>query len=249
MRYGLTDRATLSMMAPHLSISSDKVQGEPYLRENSGVGDVIVTGGYEILSNPDIVLEAGFRFPTGNIDKTDALGTRINDILALGSGTTDPILGVTLYKTSVGRHGLDLFGSVRHRFTGGTNKWGYHFADETQATLGATYLIKNRIRVTPTFLGYSIGKDTWLGNIVPERGATVIRFTPEAAWQFSPESSAGFYYRIPVYRDLEGAQMAEKGTFGMTVTTSLSAIRRLGRSVMGDRGQSLESTHQEGEGR
>lgn len=224
LRHGLGEHVHLAVTVPVLSIASDKVQGEPYLRHTRGVGDVLAIAGLRLVRSPEIVFEAGVRLPTGDNDRTDALGNRVNDILALGSGTTDPVFGLSVYETSAGVHGLDLFGSVRLRVSGGTNSWGYHFGNEAQFGAGVTYSWRDRLRLTPVLSGFHIGKDEWLGNTVPERGATFLHFAPEIAWHFQPDLAVGVSYRVPVWMRLEGAQMVAESTLGLVASMDLGRV-------------------------
>lgn len=224
LRHGLGERLQLAVTLPVLSISSDKVQGEPYLRHTRGIGDVLAMAGLRLRRSPEIVLEAGLRLPTGDNDRTDPLGNRVNDILALGSGTTDPVFGLSVYETSAGVHGLDVFGSARVRLSGGTNSWGYRFGNEVQFGAGATYLWREHLRFTPALTGFDIGKDEWLGNVVSERGATILHFAPEIAWHFQPDLALGLAYRVPVWMRLEGAQMVAENTFGLVASMDLGRL-------------------------
>ncbi len=224
LRYGLTDRVNLMATVPWLSISSAKIQGEPYTRSNVGIGDALVMGSARVLESPEVLIEAGLRLPTGSTDNTDGLGTRINDILALGSGTLDPVVGASAFKGGVFGHHVDAFASVRYRHTGGTNKWGYHFGDEVQYSLGLSGQASDRVRITPTLSGYRIGEDTWVGNTVPERGAAFLNFSTEVAWRLSRDFSLGAFYQVPVRMRLTGAQMVAEHRLGLTGSMGLSSV-------------------------
>jgi hypothetical protein len=224
LRYGVGSRMNLRATLPYLEIASDKVQGEFYQRQNSGFGDLVVSLEYAITTNPQITVEAGLELPTGNIDETDGFGQRICDILALGSGTTDPILGAAIWIPRVGFDRLDVVGSVRHRFSGGQNKYGYQFGDLTVGSAHGSFKISNAIRAGVRAEGFHSQEDSWYGNSVPERGATMVQLGPTASWTLSGAFTVGGYAKTPIYMDLEGAQMVSDWVFGMEITSNLTNL-------------------------
>ncbi len=223
LRYGVSDRLNLTMALPYHQIVSSKVQGEFYTRQNTGIGDLVVTADAMVWSQPQISLELGVKFATGSVDETDQFGQRICDILSLGSGTTDFLVGTNMWVPHfAGLTGLDFNGGLRLRFSGGTNKWGYEFGDQTSFRMHWSYSLTETVRTGMRFNGYHAGKDTWFGNVVPERGATFVYAEPTLSWNVREDFGLGGFVRIPVYMDLVGAQMVAPYTLGFEVTTNLT---------------------------
>jgi hypothetical protein len=228
LRYGISSRINLVAVLPWYSIQSDKVQGQPYLRTNSGIGDLLLEADFQVLTSPQLSLSAGLEFPTGSVDNTDQYGQRICDILALGSGTTDAVLGANIWVPNAVIKKLDLVAGGRHRFSGGANKWSYRFGAETDFWAHASYALPGKVRLGARFDGFHTESDTWYGNVVPERGATVLYLGPTVAWKALPNVVVGGFAKVPVWMDLVGSQMMAPVVFGFDLTTDLtSGVRRI----------------------
>ena len=234
LRYGVSDRFNLSASLPYLNISSDKFQGAEYSRANNGFGDLVITGQYAVMTSPQLTLEAGLELPTGSVDETDDFGQRICDILSLGSGTVDPVLGMSIWVPKFGTQNLDMVASLRHRFSGGQNKWGYAFGDLTLLTAHWTYKMSTAGRFGVRFEGWHSEGDTWYDNTVPERGASILYVGPTLAWTFSPALTVGGFAKFPTLMQLEGAQMLSPVIFGFEFSSSLTDVFK------GIRGQESE---------
>ena len=224
LRYGLTRHINILASIPYQSIRSDKVQGASYSRLNRGWGDLLVTGEYRIGTSPQLTLEAGLKFPTGNIDKTDEFGQRICDILALGSGTTDPVVGVGVWIPHFIMHGLDVNAGVRHRFAVGKNKWGYQYGDQTVFSVHGSRPFADHTRLGIRFEGFHAEPDTWYDNQVPERGATMIWASPTFSINVSEGLALGGYVRFPVWMQLEGAQMVSPVAVGLELNVDATPV-------------------------
>ena len=231
LRYGLTRRINLTATLPYYSIDSDKFQGAPYLRSNSGVGDLVVMAEYRFGTAPQLTLEAGIEFPTGSVDRVDELGQRICDILALGSGTTDPVLGFGVWAPKFLLPHLDFFARGQYRFSGGVNKWGYRFGDQAALSLHASHPLKDPWRLGLRLVGLHSRVDTWFGNVVPERGSTFLYLGPTLSAGISESTVLGAFARFPVYMNLEGDQMVAPVVFGLEFSSDLTSFfRRLAGS-------------------
>lgn len=225
LRYGLTDKINLVATIPWFSIDSRKIQGAPYTRVNKGLGDLVLEAEYQFLEAPHLSISAGVKFANGSVDNADEFGQRICDILALGSGTTDFLLGGGLWVPHIaGVEHLSLFASARHRFVSGANKWGYQYGNQTTLRVRADYPVLERASVGLAVDAYRTDKDRWYGNVVPERGATFLYLGPTVAYNLSDSISLGAFVRYPVYMDLEGAQMVSPSNFGLEMTTDVSSI-------------------------
>jgi hypothetical protein len=214
-------------------IQSDKTQGEFYSRQNNGVGDLIVTADAQVFSAPHISLELGVKFATGSVDEVDELGQRICDILSLGSGTTDFLLGSNLWVPHLGLDKLDLNAGIRYRFSGGQNKWGYAFGDQASARAHISYPVTETIRTGLRFDAWHADKDTWFDQVVPERGATFVYAAPTLYWNIRDDISVGTFIRFPLYMNLEGSQMVSSYSIGLGFTTDLSNAFRAALGPLG----------------
>jgi len=224
LRYGVSEKVNLSATLPYYSIVSSKIQGAPYTRTNRGLGDLVLTAQMAVHTGPQIVLEAGLEVPTGNVDKTDQFGQRICDILSLGSGTWDPILGGSIWIPHVGTKDLDLVAGLRERFSGGKNKWGYQFGSQFDFNAHSSYKVSATTRLGLRVEGYHAGKDTWYGNRVNERGATMVYAGPTVSWLASSSLSVGAFARFPVLMNLEGSQMVAPAVLGLEFSSSLGDV-------------------------
>ncbi len=218
----MTEKLNLVATLPWYSIDSRKIQGAPYTRLNRGVGDLTVEAELAVLESPQLTLSTGVKFATGSVDNTDEFGQRICDILALGSGTTDFLLGGGLWIPHAGIEKLSLFANARHRFVSGANKWGYEFGDQTTFRVRADYPLFEIGSVGLAVDGFHSDVDLWYGNVVPERGATFVFVGPTMAWNVADGVSIGAFLRFPAYMELEGSQMVAPATFGMDLTTNVT---------------------------
>ena len=226
LRYGVSNRVNVTATLPYYSITSEKFQGAQYSRSNHGVGDLVVSAEYRIGTAPQLTLDAGLEVPTGNVDKVDEFGQRICDILALGSGTVDPVIGAGLWIPKFLSEHLDMFARVQHRFSGGENKWGYAFADQTVFAMHASHPLKDPWRIGVRAAGFHAGKDTWYGNVVSERGGTFLYVGPTISSRIAENSVLGAYARFPVVMDIVGSQMVAPVILGLEFSGDIRSLAR-----------------------
>lgn len=143
--YALSEKVRLHGMLPLRGILAPKTDvnsGDRYLREFSGVGDVLVSATYLAYSSRSsaqtvVAVTSGLRLPTGdsNPDHDWGYGNSRDPVLQPGYGTVDPLFGLSMSR-KLGKYGVSL--SAVTRLSGGTNVHGYRYADEYQGTLGVT---------------------------------------------------------------------------------------------------------------
>ncbi len=223
-RYGLAERVNLNATLPWLSIESSKVQGAPYDRVNRGFGDLTTTVELAILTSPQWTVETGFKLATGSEDERDDLGQRIDDILALGSGTTDFVIGSSIWIPLKKVFHLDLMAGVQHRFVGGQNKWGYQFGDQTTFYTHLNRKMFSSGRLGLRAEGYHTSPDEWVGHQVPERGATMLYLGPTASWDLNDALTLGGFARFPVMMNLEGSQMVAPSIVGLEFSSNITSL-------------------------
>lgn len=104
--YAPSDRLTLSIMVPVLSISMDhrvNMNGVEFTTESDGVGDITLASVYKIsdTNNSNFLFNFGLNIPTGSIDEKDGLPVSMGVAVQLpypmqtGSGTFDITPGLT----------------------------------------------------------------------------------------------------------------------------------------------------------
>ncbi len=225
LRYGVSNKMNMTLSMPYHTIASSKIQGEYYMRENNGIGDVVLTSEFAVLNSPHLTFEAGVKFGNGSVDRTDAFGQRICDILSLGSGTTDLLLGSNLWVPKVGGvTGLQLTAGVRHRFSSGQNKWGYRYGDQTIFQTHLNYLTAKTLRLGVRVDGYHTNSDAWYEAPVADRGATFVYASPTVSWNLREDMSVGGFVRVPIYMDLVGSQMVASYSVGLQMTANLTPL-------------------------
>lgn len=225
LRYGVSRNMNMTVSVPYHAISSNKIQGEYYSRVNNGVGDAVLTAEMAVLSSPHLTVEAGVKFGNGSVDRTDAFGQRICDILSLGSGTTDFLIGSNLWVPKIGGiTGLQLTAGVRHRFSSGQNKWGYAYGDQTVFQTHMNYLMAKTLRLGVRIDGYHTVRDTWYDLEVADRGATFIYASPTLSWNLRDDVSVGGFVRVPLYMDMVGSQMVASYSVGVQMTANLTPL-------------------------
>ncbi len=108
LMYGASDRWTLALMLPYVRKSMELTNrgGVRFKTRSSGLGDVKLVGmhGLYDFATPGrkLLLNLGFSFPAGQTDRSDDVpspdGNRNIKLpypMQLGSGTFDPVLGIT----------------------------------------------------------------------------------------------------------------------------------------------------------
>jgi len=89
LRYGITDKITVSALLPYAFLHTDN-------GNDQGIGDLILLGTFNVLSknNFNLALQAGVELPTG-IQKGSNFD---NTTVVVGSGSFDPMAGVIFSK-------------------------------------------------------------------------------------------------------------------------------------------------------
>lgn len=218
LNYGITDRLGVQVSIPYLwrthkhidGLGEEGVNGAGELvpfRDN-GIGDMIITGKYNVLPTLRSMIVAGFgvQVPTGSTTARDAAGELMESPTQLGRGNVG-LIGSVYQTYELIPHRLNQFfyGSYRHTFR---NNDGYQFGDEYNLNLGASgvplerapwlvltgqfhwrYLVHDNISASlersatladaPDFPGETIVLDPAITNRrVPTTGSTYFAFSP-----------------------------------------------------------------------
>jgi hypothetical protein len=130
-----TEKLTLMLMAPYISQSMDHRKRDltEFTRESDGLGDVKVTGLYQLFNKKGqtIHLNLGMSLPMGSIDETDGQTSRLPYPMQLGSGTHDVLLGATYVEQGMAWSGGSQLSSVIRL---GKNKHDYALGNRYSGT-------------------------------------------------------------------------------------------------------------------
>jgi hypothetical protein len=217
LNYGITDRLGVQLTIPYLWRTHKHLdglgeegggQGEPVPFRDSGIGDMIITGKYNVLPTLRSMIVAGFavQVPTGSTSARDGESGLMESPTQLGRGNVG-LIG-SIYQTyELIPHRLNQFfyGSYRHTFR---NNDGYQFGDEYNLNLGMSgqplerapwlvltgqfqwrYLVHDNISASlersatpadaPNFPGEAIVLDPNIVNRrAPNTGSTYFAFSP-----------------------------------------------------------------------
>ena len=219
-------RCTLMFMAPYVFKSMDHVTriGAAFTSETSGIGDLSATALVRLLDTDTGHLQAtaGISIPTGSIDETGNIpmgnGVQLPYPMQLGSGTWDPILGLTWTSTYT-RWSWGVQGSTRLRVA--NNDRDYHLGNRGDATAWAGLVFGEWVSVSGRLFGSREqnihGADAALNPMMvptadPNRRAgtrfgagaglnLIVPHGPLAGLRLAVEFGA------PLYQDLDGPQL------------------------------------------
>jgi hypothetical protein len=234
--YAYSDRLTLMMMGNYTALSMDLVSrmNAAFTTESKGMGDLSLTGLIKLYnqSRKSIHLNMGISIPTGSIDQKDDTPMMTNAPLAypmqLGSGTWDPVMGLTYlgqssllswgwqanYKVRTGKNDNSYrLGNTFEALGWGAVKLSQRWSFATQLKYINRWEIKGSYpalnpMMMPLFDAKNSGKDQ-------------LNLGLSTNWYF-PEGSLknfrlGASFEIPVVQNLRGIQMKTKSllTFGI----------------------------------
>lgn len=227
--YGVTDDLTLSLSIPYIYLdnireSHSDEPGEVHLHGDSdGIGDLTLTGQYRFLNNREQGIQSslilGLKTPTGKTTKKDIEGVRFETEFQPGSGSWDPIAGLSLNKRL---SSFSLDADVLYSFaTEGAQD--VNLGDKLNYDLALSYRLpaeKISWDLIVELNGEWKEKEETGGQKDPNSGGSSlflspgVRVTGEAGW--SAFLSLGF----PVIQELNGVQndVTTRTTFGISYT-------------------------------
>jgi thiol-disulfide isomerase/thioredoxin len=231
--YSLAPKFRLHALLPFRSILAPKTDvpsGDRYLREFSGVGDVLLSGTWLpfVSDNSDrtiIGITFGLRLPTGSSDPDHdwGYGNSRDPVLQPGYGTVDPLFGLS-WTRAFGRFGTSA--SAVTRLSGGTNVHGYRYAEEYQGTLGASYSFSDWIDGGVSGAVITSAHDFDNGAMVQNTGGLWGYLVPQLTLR-----STGVRFepsvQIPVYSFVNGGQLVSDAIYsvGMSFDIGQTASR------------------------
>lgn len=230
--YGVSDRLTLMSMLPYTRKSMTHItrMGSRFKTVSEGLSDIKLMALqtlYESHKNRQqgyhkVLLNIGLSLPTGSIDEEDDTPAGPNQKLPypmqLGSGTYDPILGVTYVNQ---RASWSWGGQVNAVFRLGNNSEGYRQGNERNATL---WIAKNlnkwisvSLRLEGKDWGNIHGNDSELNpSVVPtarsdlrggKRVDLLIGLNLLQGTGIFAHHRLALEFGMPVYQNLDGPQL------------------------------------------
>jgi len=226
--YAPTEKLTLSLMVPVLSISMDhrvNLNNVEFTTESDGLGDIMLAGVYQLTrsDNSNLLFNLGLNVPTGSIDEKDDIPVSMGVPVQLpypmqtGSGTYDITPGLTytgLYTGwSWGAQGL-------YTFRTGENDNGYTLGNRLNVSAWLAKMVSHSFSLSARLNAQDWknidGADTTLA-VMP----TVPTKNPELRGGSRVDALLGINYVAhslnymrfafevgkPVYQDLNGPQL------------------------------------------
>jgi hypothetical protein len=227
LAYGITDRwgvtATLPLVNDREHEHFDDVgPGEFFTNDDgtSGFGDVRVGARYVFIVAAKNLLVGGLeaKLPTGSYRLLDSEGEINEPTIQPGTGSTDAIASL-LYEHLWTPRGLDAFVSGATRFNT-ENSLGYRLGDEVQLNAGVRYRHGGRAAWSLQLNGRRTRRDEYLGESVPSTGSLLVNVTPGVTFDAASGTSLFAHVQVPVYQDVNEAQLAPR--FGFVVGLSKS---------------------------
>ena len=222
LMYGIDDNWKLMLMLPYVHKSMELVNrgGVRFKTRSSGAGDIKFVSVYDLYDFPtpgrQLQLSAGLSLPTGQTDKRDdapAGNIKLPYPMQLGSGTFDPILGVTYTgKSDAWSWGTQVKTTLRF----GKNDEGYRLGHEYTASMWAIKSLRGNLSASFKLSGKSWGnvrgRDADLNPAVVPTARTDLRGGKRL------DALLGISARIdghrlsaefgrPIYQDLDGPQL------------------------------------------
>lgn len=234
LMYGATDDLTLMVMLPYMEKSMQHVNrmGVHFETNTKGLGDIKLSGTYTLFESEldpnthqrpyTLLANAGISTPTGSItergDTPAGNNSKLPYPMQLGSGTVDPVIGVT-FLANYGDWGWGAQTNTILRF--GENSEGYRLGNEYSATSWLSYqpheAVTTSIRLEGKTVGDIHGRDTELNaNMVPTaradlRGGEIISGYAGVIYAGDKGVLSGQEFSIefgmPVYQRLDGPQL------------------------------------------
>lgn len=178
--------------------------------ERTGLGDVELLGGYDVLQGRHwrLTASAGLALPTGEHEEQPFVGSIAPTPLQLGSGTLDPLLGLAT-RFALNRH-ASFDASVSARLAVLENMHEYRPASVVETALGTEW------RPWPERLGLDVAvewshvtKVAVAGDEVPNTGRDTLYLVPGANVHIWRGLALGANVRVPIYLHVNERQFTE----------------------------------------
>lgn len=170
---------------------------------SSGLGDAILMARYAFWGDATqfAAVIVGAKLPTGS--KKDAVGTTtFSPDLALGTGSTDPLIGA-VYNHNIGNWNYSA--DALYKFAG-KGYDSYQFGNVLNLGLNGYYGFHENFNIGLGLSGEIMAADTDSAGTVADTGGTVFFASPALQYTLN-NFYAELSYQVPVYRNFVGTQM------------------------------------------
>jgi len=240
--YAPSNKLTVGFMLPYIEndmklvmeMTMDSGMGMPmsmrtnFETQTKGIGDLKAVALYSLFASDSarVHLNMGLSLPTGSIDEKDATAmSNGQDIILpypmqLGSGTYDVMPGITYNGTQESySYGAQLNAVLRTFSNERDYRLGNRYQAQAWAALPVTSFMSLSVRGDYEEWGNIVGEDSDLNPMMVATARKDLR----AGKQFSTAVGVNFLlpagnrmaleYKVPVYQDLDGPQLAADPTF------------------------------------
>ncbi len=227
--YGITDKFNLMVMGHYMScnMTMNHNMGSMQYEMSShihGFGDTRISGLYELLSseNSSVIAQFGISLPTGSIENKSNMSNnqhaKLGYAMQFGSGTLDYFSSLSFTKILPAySFGLQGFGLLRN----GVNSQGYTLGNQmnVNAWFGKMFFegFVSGLSLNAQSFGSVSGLDQEMNQKTPAGNPlntgykrTIASFYFGYAPSFSENVSFNGEFGIPIYENVEGAQMSLK---------------------------------------
>jgi hypothetical protein len=210
--YGATDRTTLYVSAPVLTLKSHQIGHGSLVTayDTWGFGDVVV-GVRQAIALPFAGRATGavsFKLPTGKTTLLDSFdGQPLDPMLQPGTGSLD-VLFSGQYSRSLDSPRLDVSLSASYQ-ANTSNDRGYRFGNEGIVSLGLSRPIGSSLALTAQAKWMREGRDRLSALDVPSTGST-IAYVTAGLRVYRGAFSCYAVVQAPFYRYVNEAQLAPK---------------------------------------
>lgn len=207
--YGLGKNFRACVVAPYLKKGLTSLTKNGEVKNSvSGLGDIKLTGKYNFFTSDagdQIALHVGVKLPTGSTKEEDGNGNKLPPRMQLGTGSTDPFIGVLYTKNW---HPFWLHANIHYTFTT-VNPDDYEYGDLLTGDLAFQYQAHRHLILNMEINEESAGRDKSHGTEVANTGGSKVFVSPGV--QYKPFSGTVFElsYQAPVWQELNGRQLSE----------------------------------------
>ncbi|MBS1713047.1 MAG: transporter [Armatimonadetes bacterium] len=216
--YGLNSSvmATVSVPFVHKSIRMDDGPTE----KASGMGDIVLglTIQLPVVEKNKVVtaFEFDLKLPSGQNDKRDSEGARLEDHLQPGSGTTDVAFGLLFSMEDETRPGNIWFGGVKYR-ANQENKFGFKYGNVLFYNLGYAMQVTGKGTLSAELVGRFAGKDRENGLDDEDSGGHLNYAALSYNHKLSDKTALTASVQVPFMKGLYGDQ-TERAVFFVSVS-------------------------------
>ena len=239
--YAVSDDLTFVFMLPYIEKSMNHINrvGVEFVTKSSGIGDTKFSAIYSILEmkQHNFLLNIGLSLPTGsikNMDNTPLGNIRLPYPMQLGSGTVDPIFGFTYSGNILGlSYGFQSLSKLRFYDNSEDYRIGNEFNQTAWVRKPLGHSLSSSLRLNWKVMRNYKGTDDQIAQIIGDNTTLSVSTADPKSRGFSRLGiglgfdyyfSKGFLknhrvaleYLIPIYQDIDGVQLKNNSTLGLT---------------------------------